>query len=304
MKTRPSSEKTPKLTAITAPLIAIACGALASPALAFASESSSAASAAQLANTDQLREYVLSELPALYQQAEALVNELNVALTECASQLSILLTIVGFCGAFITAVLVEWLFRRQTAGAAKMIRERTGATIGSGVIGAIAIPLLVVLLSCLGVTLPVAGSLAFAALSLSTAATGFMGASLFKLAFKNMGRYKCALLGGVIMGVAGVIPYLGIVVQVAAFIYLLGYVLQSIRQNMKDPSSTPEVSATEEEGSDSEAASGIEASDVVEESSDTEQADTPQDASTSDSEQTDAPEDAGTSDAEQSEKEG
>lgn len=161
--------------------------------------------------------------------------EIESTLTKLSSVIIVTLTILTILGTLVVAVLAEWLFRRQTAGAAEMIRTRTGATIGTGIIAAIVAPIAVILLICLGVTLPVAGGVAFALFAMTAVAGGFMGASLFKLAFKNLGRFKCALAGGAIVGVASVIPFLGSIVSAAAFMYLLGYVLQSIYLGMREP---------------------------------------------------------------------
>ena len=62
-----------------------------------------------------------------------------------------------------------------------------------------------------------------------------MGASLFKLVFPRLGRFKCALAGGAIVGVASAVPLLGILVHLVAFVYMLGYVLQSIYLGMREP---------------------------------------------------------------------
>lgn len=153
-----------------------------------------------------------------------------------AASLAVFLAIMSVLGTLVVAMLSEWLFRRQTAGAAEMIRTRTGATIGSGIIGALVAPLAVVLLIVFGITLPVAGGVAFALFAMTSVASGFVGASLFKLAFKKLGRFPCALAGGAIMGVASAIPFLGSIVRVLSFMYLLGYVLQSIYLGMRDPS--------------------------------------------------------------------
>ncbi|MBQ9002814.1 MAG: hypothetical protein IJ087_13265 [Eggerthellaceae bacterium] len=150
----------------------------------------------------------------------------------------IMLAILGLVGTIIMSVLAEWLFRRHTAAAAEMIRTRTGATIGSGIIGALVAPLVILIL--LFVMLPIAAVLALVLIAMSIVAEGFMGASLFKLAFPNLGRFKCALAGGAIVGVAGAIPILGAIVGAAAFMYLLGYVLQSIFLGMRSEGGTPQ----------------------------------------------------------------
>ena len=118
-----------------------------------------------------------------------------------------------------------------------MIRTRTGATIGTGVVGALVAPIVIIILCCLFITLPVAGALTLALLAMSIVAGGFAGASLFKLAFPNLGRFKVALIGGAIMGVASAIPFLGTLVSVVAFMYFLGYVLQTIFLSLRDAKS-------------------------------------------------------------------
>ena len=161
--------------------------------------------------------------------------DVDGAIAAFTATFSIFAIIFGIIGTFVTALLAEWLFRRQTAGAAEMVRTRTGATIATGVVSAFIAPVVVIILFCLGVTWPVATGLIFALLAMTMVATGFMGASVFKLAFPKLGRFKCAMIGGAIMGVAGAIPFLGAIVGAAAFMYLLGYVLQSIFLGMRDP---------------------------------------------------------------------
>ena len=141
----------------------------------------------------------------------------------------------------VVALIAEWLARRHTAGAAAMLRSRTGAMVGTGIIGALVAPVAVILLCCLIVTLPVAAFAALALIGLTCIACGFMGASLFKLFFSKLGRYVVALIGGTIMGILSSLPILGGIIVALAFFYLLGYVLQSIYLSTKAPA--PAVSA-------------------------------------------------------------
>ena len=161
-------------------------------------------------------------------EGSASTAEVEEAMAALSSMLAIMMAIIGIIGTLIVAVLAEWLFRCHTEAAANMIRTRTGATIGTGIVAALVAPIAIVILLCLVITLPVALGLTFALLAMTCVAGGFAGASLFKLAFPRLGRYKCALAGGAIMGVAGAIPILGGIVDAAAFMYLLGYVLQAI----------------------------------------------------------------------------
>ena len=181
----------------------------------------------------------VKELDFTLSEGEYSVDEIESGLAQLTSRLFVFLAFMSIVGTLLVAVLAEWLFRRQTAGAAEMIRTRTGATIGTGIVGALVAPIAVLLLICLGITLPVAGAVSFALFAMTSVASGFAGASLFKLAFKKLGRFPCALIGGAIMGVAGAVPYLGSIVHAAAFMYLLGYVLQSIYLGMRDPAPAP-----------------------------------------------------------------
>ena len=163
-------------------------------------------------------------------------EEAGAVLSGLGTSFGIMFSILGVIGTLVIAVLAEWLFKRHTAAAAEMIRTRTGATIGTGVVAAFVAPIAIIILCVLVITLPVAGALTLALLAMSVVADGFAGASLFKLAFPRLGRFACALAGGAIVGVASAIPFLGAVVGAAAFMYLLGYVLQTIYLNTRKPS--------------------------------------------------------------------
>lgn len=159
--------------------------------------------------------------------------EIGEALTGLAASFAIFFAVIGIIATLLIALLAELLFKRHTAAAAEMIRTRTGATIGTGIVGAIVAPIVVIILCCLVITLPVAGALTLALFAMTLVSGGFAGASLFKLAFPKLGRIPCALAGGAIVGVLGIVPILGSIVGTAAFMYFLGYVLQSIFLNTR-----------------------------------------------------------------------
>lgn len=135
-------------------------------------------------------------------------------------------TVLGIVSTIVIALLSEWLFKRHTADAAEMVRTRTGITIGTGVVGMLVSPFALILLCILVLTLPVAGILALTLGAIAVAANGFAGASVFRLAFPKLNRFVCALVGGAIMGVMGAIPFIGTIAGIAAYVYLLGYILQ------------------------------------------------------------------------------
>ena len=142
---------------------------------------------------------------------------------------SILLDVLGGVLGFLAmAALCEWLLRRQTKGAAELLRQRPGALLGTGVVAMLASPLAVLLLCALLVTLPVAAALAMALFAATMVGGGFLAAVLGKLAFPKMGRFASALLMALILGAVHAMPFVGGVVTVAGFAFLLGYVLQKL----------------------------------------------------------------------------
>lgn len=142
--------------------------------------------------------------------------------------LSMLLLVLGLLGTIVCALLVEIFFRKATAGAARMVRQRTAPLIVSGVIAAIAAPIALALSVGLLVTLPLAGALFFVMLAMTVIAGAFAGASLAKLVFPRMNRFLSALIGGLVLGILCNLPFMGWIVSICAIMYLLGYVVQLI----------------------------------------------------------------------------
>lgn len=150
------------------------------------------------------------------------------------------ISITSVIGTLVVAVCAERLFGRHTKAASDMIRSRVGVTIASGAVGMLVAPIAVILLCVLVVTLPIALCGVFALLAMAMVSSGFAAASLSKIAFPKMGRYAGALAGGAIVGAAKLVPVLGGIVRVAAFVYLLGYVLRSIYLGLDDDASSDE----------------------------------------------------------------
>lgn len=151
--------------------------------------------------------------------------------------LSMLFLVLGLLGTIACALLVEVFFRKATAGAARMIKQRTAPFIVSGVIAAIVAPFAFAISVGLLVTLPLAGALLFVMLAITVIAGAFAGASLAKLVFPKMNRFLSALIGGLVLGILCNFPFIGWLVNVCAIMYLLGYVVQLVYIGMKaDPS--------------------------------------------------------------------
>lgn len=145
----------------------------------------------------------------------------------------------GIVTFLVMALLCEWLGRKQTAGAACVVRNRTGAFIATGVIGAVAAPVVLIILCCTVVGLPVAGALFCALLATTLVGGGFACASLAPLIFKNTGRWKRVILLSVIVGACSALPVVGTLITVVGFVYLLGYILQSMFLGMKSTPTNP-----------------------------------------------------------------
>lgn len=134
-----------------------------------------------------------------------------------------------FC---LIALALTWLFPVAVDGAAAMVRQRTVAHLVTGLVGMVAaLPVTLVLL----LVAPLAGALVGVVLAIFLVAAPFAGASLVRLAFPGWNRFGAAALGGAIAGVLGSIPYVRAIFIAAAFVYLLGYVLQSIYLGMHAP---------------------------------------------------------------------
>lgn len=127
----------------------------------------------------------------------------------------------------VTAAAAEWLARKHTANAAKLAKTRTGYLVASGIIGAIAAPVAVIILCCLVITLPIAGAATFALIALTIVSGGFTAAALGKLVFKNLGRFPAAIAMGAILGAACALPYVGKPIAGACFMFALGYSIQN-----------------------------------------------------------------------------
>lgn len=169
------------------------------------------------------------------------VAEAGAGLALMASLIGIVVRILGSA---LVALLSEWLFRRHTLAASKMAKERTAATIGTGMVGAIVVPIAIIILFILVITIPVALFLLCATIALAVISCGFAGASLFRLAFPKLGRFVCALAGGAVLGVASVVPILGGIVRLTAFVFTIGYALQAVYLGLRDNSSDTTVTAS------------------------------------------------------------
>ena len=140
---------------------------------------------------------------------------------------TLLAAVYSALACLVTAAAAEWLARKHTANAAQLAKTRTGYLVASGIIGAIAAPVAVIILCCLVITLPLAGAATFALIALTIVSGGFAAAALGKLVFKNLGRFPAAIAMGAILGAACALPYVGKPIAAACFMFALGYSIQN-----------------------------------------------------------------------------
>ena len=140
---------------------------------------------------------------------------------------TLLAAVYSALACLVTAAAAEWLARKHTANAAQLAKTRTGYLVASGIIGAIAAPVAVIILCCLVITLPIAGAATFALIALTIVSGGFTAAALGKLVFKNLGRFPAALAMGAILGAACALPFIGKPLAAACFMFVLGYLIQN-----------------------------------------------------------------------------
>ena len=89
---------------------------------------------------------------------------------------------------------------------------------------------LILILTVLVVTLPVAGLLGLFMLAGPLFAPAVTGIGLGKLVFKNMNRWASGLLGAVIVSVLLLIPMIKWLVGMLCLMFATGYVLQALWQ--------------------------------------------------------------------------
>ncbi|WP_165251671.1 hypothetical protein [Adlercreutzia sp. ZJ304] len=145
-----------------------------------------------------------------------------------ATFIDLLFKIVGLVGTILFAIVLAWLFRRPVEGATAMTRNHAGHVFATGAIALLVSPLLFVLLLCFVVTSPIALALLLVLVVLAIVAVPFAAASLSRLVFPKMNRIGAAAIGGIVLGIVSILPFLGALVSLASFIYVLGYIIQAM----------------------------------------------------------------------------
>ncbi len=196
---------------------------------------------------------------------EKTVDDTSVDEAEAAGVVTfidVLMKILGVVGTVLFALALAWLFRRPVEGATAMTRSHAGRMFATGAIALVASPLLFVLLLCLMITSPIALALLFALVVLAMVAVPFAAASLSRLALPRMNRFGAAAIGGAVLGIASILPFLGVLVSLVAFIYVLGYVVQVV-WSARRPSSDDAASNESSNGPSEAGAPAVLGSSVV-----------------------------------------
>ena len=125
-------------------------------------------------------------------------------------------------------LLLFLIGRHHMERAGELVRTRPGKMLGSGAVGMIAIPIaaIVCLITIIGIPAAIFTGLVYTLTILVS--TAFAGASIGPMVFKKMRALPASLLGILILELVEAIPILGGLVQLAAFIFTLGYLLQLI----------------------------------------------------------------------------
>lgn len=143
------------------------------------------------------------------------------------------------------ALLLELVFPRATASAAGMLHQRPTPLWVSGLLGTIAIVPAVLLLIISIAGLSLAGALLCGVIGIALVSSAFAGCAIARMVGHNQNRYAMAAVGGIAAGVLTAIPLVGDFISGVAFVFMLGYVIQTIWRNAhlkpQQPANTPEL---------------------------------------------------------------
>ncbi len=128
-------------------------------------------------------------------------------------------------------MLLCWLFNDHLTRAAEYIKNRTAAVIVSGIIGWLCIPVLAIALLISYIFAPIGGLLGLSYVLLVCVGLAFSGASLSRLVFPKMNVFLSTLIGIAVLEAVRMIPVIGVIVGIAADMYLIGYVIQRLWLN-------------------------------------------------------------------------
>lgn len=129
------------------------------------------------------------------------------------------------------ALLLELVFPRATASAARMLHQRPTPLWVSGLLGTVAVVPTVLLLIISIAGLSLAGALMCGVIGIALVSAAFAGCAIARMVGHNQNRYAMAAVGGIIAGVLTAIPLVGDFISGVAFVFTLGYIIQTIWRN-------------------------------------------------------------------------
>lgn len=129
------------------------------------------------------------------------------------------------------ALLLELVFPRATASAAGMLHQRPTPLWVSGLLGTVAVVPTVLLLIISIAGLSLAGALMCTVIGIALVSAAFAGCAIARMVGHSQNRYAMAAVGGIIAGVLTAIPLVGDFISGVAFVFTLGYIIQTIWRN-------------------------------------------------------------------------
>ncbi len=128
-------------------------------------------------------------------------------------------------------MILCWLFNDHLKRASEYIKNRTASVIVSGILGWMCIPILAIAFVCTYFLAPIGGIALLAYVLLNCVGLAFAGASLTRLVLPKMNIFLSTLIGIAVLEAVRMIPVIGVLVGIAADMYLIGYVIQRLWLN-------------------------------------------------------------------------
>lgn len=129
-------------------------------------------------------------------------------------------------------LLLCWLFGKSLDDAKEAIRVNTGEMVLCGALSWCLVPFACLILCITVIGLPLAAMLCAIYVVLLCAGLTFAGASLGRLCFPKLHPVLSSVIGVAIIEFLKIVPFIGVLVSIAADMYLLGYVTRAIYLNV------------------------------------------------------------------------
>ena len=127
-------------------------------------------------------------------------------------------------------IVICKLFDEHLSRASELIKTRKGTMIARGIAAWILIPIIAVLLLCTLILAPVGAVILVLYILMLCVGVSFTGASLGRMILPNMNVFLSSTICIAVIEILKQIPYLGILAAIAADVYLLAYVITTIKE--------------------------------------------------------------------------